>query len=395
MICEDIWFAEPALKAKQAGAEILVVINASPYNRDQVQARETMLGQRANETQLPIVYNNMVGGQDELVFDGGSMVIDAQGIRTQQAPYYEENIMTVKVTRNNHGLHMKASPLPARLTESENIYKALTLGIHDYVTKNHFPGVLIGLSGGIDSALTLAIACDALGPDKVIGVLMPSTYTATISIDAAKAQAERMGIRYFTLPIHDVFTQFNQCLSPIFKDYAEDLTEQNLQARIRGTLLMALSNKLGYLVLTTSNKSEMAVGYATLYGDMAGGFAALKDVPKQMVYQLAYYRNDLSPVIPDDVLTRAPSAELTHNQTDQDTLPPYEILDDILYYYVEKDYSPNMLIDKGFDKKTVMQIVKLVHRNEYKRRQSAPGVRLTQRAFGKDRRYPITSGFVK
>lgn len=396
LICEDIWHPEPAMNAAKAGAQLLVTINASPYNREQVKARENTLSARAHETHLPIIYANNVGGQDELVFDGGSMVINGQGNRCQQAPYYVEDTMIVTV--HNHGpgpVDIESHSLPERLSEETNIYNTLTLAIHDYVHKNHFPGVLLGLSGGIDSALTLALACDAIGSDKVIAVLMPSRYTAPMSIEDAKKEADLLGVKYYMLPIDQLVDQFNATLAPVFAGLPTDATEENIQARIRGVLLMALSNKFGHLVLTTSNKTETAVGYTTLYGDMAGGFAAIKDVPKQMVYRLAHYRNAISPVIPERVLTRAPSAELAYKQTDQDNLPPYDILDEILHRYVEKDESPAMLYAAGFDKLTVDKVVRLVNHNEYKRRQAPIGVRLTQRAFGKDRRYPVTSGYLR
>lgn len=393
IICEDTWFAEPAKQAKNAHADVIVSINASPYDRTKVLARETMLKKRVKETGLPIIYCNCVGGQDELVFDGGSMVVNAQGERCQQAAYYQEDLMAVTV--NNHPVSIEKQPLPKPLTAIENVYKTLVLGVRDYIQKNQFPGAIVGLSGGIDSALTLAIACDAIGSDKVRAVMMPSRFTADMSTDDAKQEADTLGVKYDVIAIKDMFNAFLQNLEKPFAGAAIDKTEENLQARIRGTLLMALSNKTGSIVLTTGNKSEMSVGYATLYGDMAGGFAVLKDVPKTLVYELADYRNQLSSVIPQRVIERAPSAELSENQTDQDSLPPYDVLDDIIERYVDRDEAPETIYAAGFDKDTVNHVIRLINRNEYKRRQAPIGTRLSQRAFGKDRRYPITSGYLR
>ena len=397
LICEDLWHAAPIAKAKKAGAELIVSINASPFDKNQVRARENTLKKRVTETQLPIVYCNIVGGQDELVFDGGSMTINAKGNRCLQAPYFSESIVTTSVTRdtNSHIVGIEKHELPPRLSQESQIYHALTLGVHDYIAKNHFPGALVGLSGGIDSALTLAIAVDAIGANKVTAVLMPSPYTAKISIEDAIAEAKALNVNYHIIEIEPLLSAFLKALSPLFVNTSPDATEENLQARIRGMLLMALSNKFGKIVLTTGNKSEMSVGYATLYGDMAGGFSVIKDVPKTLVYKLAHYRNALGNIIPERVFMRAPTAELKPNQTDQDKLPPYDILDSILERYIEKDEEPMQLIKAGFNEKIVNDVINMINTNEYKRRQAPIGIRLTQRAFGKDRRYPITSGYVR
>lgn len=395
LVCEDLWHPTPIQKAKKAGAEFIISINASPFDKNQVRARETMLKKRVKETALPIVYCNLIGGQDELVFDGGSMTIDANGNRCQQAPYFEENIMVVDVKKQSHHIVIEKKKLPKRLSQETQIYNALTLGVRDYIQKNRFPGALVGLSGGIDSALTLAIAADAIGADKVTAVIMPSRYTAKMSIEDAVIEAKALGVNYHVIEIEPILAVFLKTLAPLFKNTSSDTTEENLQARIRGMLLMALSNKFGKIVLTTGNKSEMSVGYATLYGDMAGGFSAIKDVPKTLVYKLSHYRNSISQIIPDRVITRAPTAELKPNQTDQDRLPPYDILDDILERYIEKDEEPTQLVNAGFEKKTVDDVVNMINRNEYKRRQAPIGIRLTQRAFGKDRRYPITSRYTR
>lgn len=394
LICEDLWEKNPIEQAQKAGAECIISINASPYDQAQVAAREILLKKRATETQLPIIYVNLIGGQDELVFDGGSFVVDASGNRCVQANYYQEEIRIVEINKHSDRAVITPQPLPDRLPALHHVYEALTVGVRDYVQKNNFPGVLIGLSGGIDSALTLAIAADAIGADKVTAVIMPSQYTATISIEDAITEAKTLGVDYHQMNIESLFTVFLTTLAPIFKNTSTDITEENLQARIRGMLLMALSNKFGKLVLTTGNKSELSVGYATLYGDMAGGFSVIKDVPKTQVYQLAHYRNAIHAVIPERVLTRAPTAELKDNQTDQDKLPPYDILDKILDAYIEKEKSPADIVSMGFEKKIVDDIVSMIHRNEYKRRQAPIGVRLTQRAFGRDRRYPVTSRYI-
>ncbi|OGT46683.1 MAG: NAD+ synthase [Gammaproteobacteria bacterium RIFCSPHIGHO2_12_FULL_38_11] len=395
LICEDIWHTNPIKQAKNAGAELIITINASPYDKNQIRARETILKQRTTETQLPIIYANIIGGQDELVFDGGSMVIDANGDRCQQARYFVEDIMIVEIEKNNNLIQIKPKKLPERVSQETQIYEALKLGVRDYIFKNNFPGAIIGLSGGIDSALTLAIASDAIGANNVITLIMPSPFTAQMSIDDAIAEANALGVKYHIISISTLLSNYLETLTPIFNNRIADTTEENIQARIRGTLLMAYSNKFGNIVLTTGNKSELSVGYATLYGDMAGGFSVLKDVPKTLVYTLSRYRNHLNSVIPERVFTRAPTAELRHDQTDQDKLPPYDILDEILERYIEKDQEPSQIIAAGFNKETVDSVVRMINFNEYKRRQAPIGIRLTQRAFGKDRRYPITSGYTR
>ncbi len=392
-ICEDIWSAEPARQARDAGAQLIVNINASPFHGGKSDEREQLLAQRAREANMPIAYVNLVGGQDELVFDGHSLVVDAHGEVTLRAPSFKSGLHIARFQATDGGLQ----PLPATLADAgtpmENAYRALVTGVRDYVHKNHFKGAVIGLSGGIDSALTLAIAVDALGAAAVEAVSMPSRYTADMSIEDARLEAEALGIGFRVIPIEPVFNAFLDSLEEAFSGTEADTTEENLQARTRGVLLMAISNKHGKLVLTTGNKSEMAVGYATLYGDMAGGFAPLKDVEKMRVYHLSEWRNRQSPVIPQRVLDRPPSAELRPDQVDQDSLPPYPELDAILKFFVEQDKSPDEIVAQGYSRETVERIAGMVLRNEYKRRQAAPGVRITQRAFGRDRRYPITSGY--
>lgn len=394
LICEDLWHSGPAEATAKAGADIIVSPNASPYDRNKVRARETMLNERANATHIPYVYVNLVGGQDELVFDGGSMVVNAEGERVQQAAYYREELLPIEI-KLDKSLNITPKELPPHLSEEENIYNTLVLGVHDYIRKNHFPGALVGLSGGIDSALTLAIAVDALGAENVHALLMPSEYTSDMSIEDAETQAKTQGVEHDTIPITPIFKTFLDALKSQFEGRDTDTTEENLQARIRGMLLMAISNKKGYIVLTTGNKSELSVGYATLYGDMAGGFSVLKDIPKTMVYRLANHRNIISPVIPERVIERPPSAELAPDQLDEHSLPPYSVLDEILARYVEQDQDPIHIYEAGLDKKTVNKVVTMVNANEYKRRQAPIGIRTTQRAFGKDRRYPITSGYSK
>lgn len=386
MICADGWEPEPARKAKEAGAEFLLSLNASPYHMDKLETRYEVLINRVKETGLPLIYANLVGGQDELVFDGASFVLDAQGNVTHQLPSFVEALDYVEITNKQP---VATSIIPA-LSLQAMVYNALKLGLADYVNKNGFPSVVLGLSGGIDSALTLAIAVDALGADRVKVLMMSSQYTANMSVDDAIAMAELVGVDYSLIPIKSLFEAFKGALSEEFKGKPEDTAEENLQARIRGMLLMALSNKFGSIVLTTGNKSETAVGYSTLYGDMAGGFALLKDVPKTLVYQLANYRNSLSTVIPERIITRPPSAELRDDQTDQDSLPPYEILDAIMQAYVEDDLSHADIIKLGYREADVKRVTRLIDINEYKRRQAPIGVRITQRGFGKDRRYPIT-----
>lgn len=395
LICEDVWHQNPIQQAKNAGAQLIVSINASPFDINQSQKREMVLKQRATEVQLPIVYVNTVGGQDELVFDGGSMVVDASGHRCQQAPFYIENIMMTTVTLQDHAVTVASEKIPEPLSLETRVYEALKLGTRDYIQKNGFKGALIGLSGGIDSALTLAIAVDAIGADKVTAVIMPSEYTAQMSIDDAVSEATALGVDYHIIPIDSLFHHFLETLAPVFNNAVKDTTEENLQARIRGMLLMSMSNKHRKIVLTTGNKSEMSVGYATLYGDMAGGFAVIKDVSKTLVYKLARYRNQMHHAIPERVITRAPTAELAPNQLDQDKLPPYDALDEILERYIEHDESREQIIEAGFEKNVVNDVVRMIYLNEYKRRQAPLGVRLTHRAFGKDRRYPITAGYLK
>lgn len=395
LICADIWEANPAKLAKEAGAEILLTLNASPYHMGKQDSRHEVARQRVLETGLALVYTNLVGGQDELVFDGASFVLDRSGAVVQQLPAFEEALSIVEIdcVAGNKANPNLAQITPALSTEA-SVYQALTLGLKDYVTKNKFKGVVLGLSGGIDSALTLSVAVDALGADQVRVVMMPSEFTADMSVSDAHLMADTVGVRYSELPIGPLFDLFRETLSDEFAGLPFDTTEENLQARIRGMLLMALSNKFGSIVLTTGNKSEMAVGYSTLYGDMAGGFALLKDVPKTLVYQLSNYRNSISLVIPERIITRPPSAELRHDQKDQDSLPAYEILDAIMEAYVEHDAGHADILAMGYRAQDVNRVTSLIDRNEYKRRQSPIGVRITQRGFGKDRRYPITSKFV-
>jgi NAD+ synthase (glutamine-hydrolysing) len=396
MICADGWEPAPALKAKQAGAELLLALNASPYHMDKLETRYEVLKERATETGLAIIYCNLVGGQDELVFDGGSFVLDKNGSVTQQLPNFEEALGIVEIDSLGANNHAPSQPIPyaasilPKLGLEAAVYNALKLGLADYINKNGFPSIVLGLSGGIDSALTLAIAVDALGAERVKVVMMSSEFTASISVDDAIEMANLVGVKYSQIPIKDLFDLFRETLAPEFGDLPFNTAEENLQARIRGMLLMALSNKFGSIVLTTGNKSEMAVGYSTLYGDMAGGFSLLKDVPKTLVYKLAEYRNSLSHVIPTRITTRAPSAELRHDQKDQDSLPAYEILDAIMQAYVEEDLSRSAIMALGFSEADVNRVTNLIDRNEYKRRQAPVGVRITQRGFGKDRRYPIT-----
>ncbi len=389
IICEDIWFPAPAAQAKAAGARIVIVANGSPYHTKQQSLRRQHVGARARETGLPIVYVNRVGGQDELVFDGASFVVDARGEVIQQLPAWHETLALV--TLEDGVPKLVRGSLDERL--EAHVYEALVMGVRDYVGKNRFPGVLIGLSGGVDSALVLAVAVDALGRDRVRTVMLPSPYTRAISIEDAQTMAGIVGVRYDELPIEPVFGAFLDTLAAQFRDAPPDAAEENIQARIRGTLLMALSNKFGSIVLTTGNKSEMAVGYATLYGDMAGGFGVLKDISKTMVYRLCHYRNSLGRVIPERIITRAPSAELKPDQVDQDSLPPYDALDGILEAYVEQDKSPAEIVAMGYEPEHVRRVVRLIKVNEYKRRQAAVGIRITPRGFGKDWRYPITSAW--
>ncbi len=392
-VCEDIWSPEPMAAAKAAGARLMVNINASPFHKNKQQLRQHTVASRAREGDMPVIYVNQVGGQDELVFDGGSMVVDAAGDLCFQAPLFEEGLFGVALELDSGTVHVPSqdiAPPPAMLAA---IYNALVTGVRDYVNKNGFRGVVLGLSGGIDSALTLTIAVDALGADRVEAVMMPFRYTSQLSLDDAEDEARRLGVSYKIIGIEPVYDAFCAVLEEEFAGTEKDKTEENIQARTRGVLLMAISNKKGYLVLTTGNKSEMAVGYATLYGDMAGGLDVLKDVPKTQVFDLARYRNSISPAIPESTISRPPSAELAPGQIDEDSLPSYDMLDQILGLYIEKDMAAQDIINRGFSADDVNRIVRMVDLNEYKRRQAAVGIRISERGFGRDRRYPITNGW--
>ncbi len=398
LICEDAWFDEPARLAQAAGAQVLCVLNASPFHVDKAGEREARMAERARACGLPVLYAHLVGGQDEVVFDGASFAVDAGGQVVARAPAFEEAALVVQLDAAG----VPQGPLAPVPEPEAQVWQALVTGVRDYLGKNGFAGAIIGLSGGIDSALVLAIAVDALGADRVRTVMMPSPYTADISWIDARDMAARLGVRYDEIAIAPMFDAFRTSLAPQFAGLAEDATEENLQARIRGTLLMALSNKSGWIVLTTGNKSEMATGYCTLYGDMAGGFAVIKDVAKTLVYRLAEWKNrqpsrradgSLGPVIPERIITRPPSAELRPDQTDQDSLPPYEVLDGILARYMEDDQSVEDIIAAGYARADVEKVARLIKLNEYKRRQAPVGIRITHRAFGRDWRYPITSKF--
>ena len=398
LICEDAWFEQPARLAKEAGAQLLAVINASPFHVGKGYEREEMMRHRVAETGLPLVYAHLVGGQDEVVFEGHSFALHADGTLAGRAPSFKENSFVALVEHAQSAINIVAKIEPTR-TPEHDLWDALVLGVRDYVGKNGFLGALLGLSGGIDSALVLAIAVDALGADKVRTVMMPSPYTADISWLDAREMAQRMGVRYDEISITPQFEAFKASLAVEFAGLAEDTTEENIQARIRGTLLMALSNKFGGIVLTTGNKSEMATGYCTLYGDMAGGFAVLKDLAKTLVFKMAHWRNANDPYgtganpIPERIITRPPSAELRPDQQDQDSLPPYEVLDAIVDRYMENDQSIETIVAAGFARADVEKVTRLIKINEYKRRQSAVGIRVTHRSFGKDWRYPITNRF--
>ncbi len=394
-ICEDMWHSGVMAQAHAAGAQLMLNLNASPFHADKEQQREAVVRERLREAALPVVYCNLVGGQDELVFDGGSFAMAADGRVVMRARTFEEEVVALEFERGAV-LHPLATTCHDYLPEEARIYRALMLGVRDYIDKNGFKGVVLGLSGGIDSALVLAIAADALGPERVEAVRMPSRFTADMSMDDAELQAQALGVACHTIAIEAPFNAFLDCLSSEFAEFQGqpwDTTEENIQARCRGIILMAISNKRHKMVLTTGNKSEMAVGYCTLYGDMAGGYAPIKDLPKLLVYRLARYRNRLSPVIPERVIERPPSAELAPDQKDEDSLPPYETLDAILEMYVEQDLCTEDIVAAGYDEEVVRQVVRLVKINEYKRRQAPPGVRISRRAFGRDRRYPITSGY--
>ncbi len=389
-ICEDIWFEAPARSAAEQGANILLNLNASPFHIGMAVEREEMVSKRARENQLSVIYVNLVGGQDELTFDGGSFTVNAAGKLVQRAASCEQQLALVEFDDQGQPGGAVIEPL---LSENQAIYAALVMGVRDYVTKNGFNGVILGLSGGIDSALTLCLAVDALGPEQVEVVMMPSRYTADMSNTDALTQAEILGVHHYVIPIEPAFKAFQEMLAPAFAGASTDVTEENIQARCRGVILMALSNKQGRMLLTTGNKSEMAVGYATLYGDMAGGFAPLKDLSKKLVYRLANWCNREQIVIPERVISRPPSAELRPDQKDSDSLPDYDVLDEILSRYIEHDQDIEIIVAAGFEQSTVERITGLVDRNEYKRRQAPPGVRITKRAFGRDRRYPIVNGF--
>ena len=398
LICEDAWFEEPAQAAVAAGAQVLCVLNASPFHLDKAGEREARMAARAQAVGRPLLYAHMVGGQDEVVFDGASFAIDASGQVTARAPSFESALLMLELDVDGTA----KGDIALVLELEAQAWQALVVGVRDYLGKNGFPGAIIGLSGGVDSALVLALAVDAIGADKVHAVMMPSPYTAEISWLDAREMAANLGVRYDEIAIEPMFKAFRTSLAPHFEGRAEDTTEENLQARIRGMLLMALSNKLGSIVLTTGNKSEMATGYCTLYGDMAGGFAVIKDVAKTLVYRLCDWKNrqpsrrddgSIGAVIPERILTRAPSAELRANQTDQDSLPPYEVLDAILARYMEDDQGIEEIVAAGFARADVERVTHLIKLNEYKRRQAPVGIRITHRAFGRDWRYPITSKF--
>ncbi|MEE9397240.1 MAG: NAD+ synthase [Methylococcales bacterium] len=391
-LCEDVWTAGVVEQSAKRGAKLLLNLNASPFHGHKIQERQDTLEKRVCASDIPAIYVNLVGGQDELVFDGASFVMSSGGEVVFRAPEFEESIDVIEFNVNKDIVPVPGQIAPA-YDEITSDYKALVMGVRDYVKKNGFHGAVLGLSGGIDSAITLAIAVDALGENQVEVVLMPSRYTADMSNEDAIEEAKALGVEYHIVPIEPAFQAFQKMLKETFSGMAADVTEENIQARCRGIILMAISNKKGKLLLTTGNKSEMSVGYATLYGDMAGGFAPIKDTPKLLVYKLAEYRNSISPVIPQRVIDRPPSAELAPDQVDQDSLPSYEILDGILAMYVEQDKSPEEIIAAGFPESDVLRTIRLVDRNEYKRRQAPPGVRITSRSFGRDRRYPITSGY--
>jgi NAD+ synthase (glutamine-hydrolysing) len=413
MVCEDIWYENQVDETKAAGAELIININASPFHVGKLQERHDLLSSHARRLNIPFVYVNQVGAQDELVFDGASFVIDSSGELVASLPEHESGLLAVEFDWNVNEKQIQCGnqstysgenqdekySLLSPKSELASIYDTLVMGVRDYIEKNGFKGIVLGLSGGIDSALSLAIAVDAIGKDRVEAVMMPFKYTSSMSMEDAKLEADALGVSYKILPIEPMYDAFMHTLADEFAGFPSDTTEENLQARCRGVMLMAISNKKGYMVLTTGNKSEVAVGYSTLYGDMVGGYSALKDVYKMLVFKLSRYRNELavaqggSDIIPERVITRPPSAELAPDQVDQDSLPPYEILDKILEYYIEEDLSVNAIIDKGFSAEDVKRIARLVDLSEYKRRQSAVGVRVTTRGFGRDRRYPITNGW--
>jgi NAD+ synthase (glutamine-hydrolysing) len=392
-ICEDVWGHAPTAASRAAGAEVLVVINGSPYELDSQLQREKVVQQRISEIGIPAIYLNLVGGQDELLFDGGSFAMDRSGELVFRAAAFSEGLHYLELTADSSGIVPHPAEIVPLLGREESVYEALVCGTRDYVGKHGFPGVLLGLSGGVDSALILAIACDALGPDRVRAVMMPFRYTSTMSQEDAAKQTATQNVRYDVIPIEPLYEATLRQLEPIFEGRDADVTEENIQARCRGLLLMAISNKTGRMLLTTGNKSEMAVGYATLYGDMAGGFAPIKDCSKSLVYRLARYRNSISEVIPERVISRPPSAELRPNQKDSDFLPDYDVLDPILEAFIEEDLSVNEIVARGFERDVVIRVLEMVKRSEYKRRQAPPGIRISRRAFGRDWRYPITSRY--
>ncbi len=390
-ICEDTWFGHAPARARAAGAQVLLVPNGSPYHMDKQHLRYDTMRAHVSTQGLSLAYANLVGGQDELIFDGGSFVLDQTGALRVQLGHFDEALRVIEFD----GATPLAQPLPEPLSVEAQVYQALVLGVRDYIGKNGFPGVLIGMSGGVDSALTLAIAVDALGAERVRAVMMPSQYTADISWIDSRDMVKRLGVRYDEIPISPAFDALRATLAHEFAGLAEDATEENIQARVRGTILMALSNKHGSIVLTTGNKSEMAVGYCTLYGDMAGGFAVIKDIAKTLVYRLCAYRNGVGDVIPQRILTRGPSAELRPDQLDQDSLPPYEVLDGIMQLYMEENRPVAEIVAAGYPAADVARVTRLIKINEYKRRQSPVGIRVTHRGFGRDWRYPITSKFTE
>ena len=401
LICEDAWFESPAQKARHAGAQMLLVLNASPFHVGKGLEREVQMAQRVKESGLPLVYAHLVSGQDEVIFEGRSFTLNDQGQVVARAPAFQECLQTieVQVEKGQSGLSIRGQQISPESSWQEDLWHALVLGIKDYLGKNGFPGAILGLSGGIDSALVLALAVDAMGADKIHAVMMPSPYTADISWIDARDMVKRLNVQYDEISIAPLFEGFKTALADQFKGLAEDTTEENIQARVRGTLLMAMSNKTGAIVLTTGNKSEMATGYCTLYGDMAGGFAVIKDVVKTQVFRLAEWRNQNDPYgtgscpIPERIITRPPSAELRADQKDQDSLPPYEVLDAIVQRYMENDEGISALEADGFERADVEKVTRLIKLNEYKRRQSPVGIRVTHRSFGKDWRYPITNRF--